>query len=128
MRVCLLSDRIFHASHCHSGLLNRLKLRQLSQMLECWQLVRYHERGTQEQDERMQATTEATATVAGIRFTKVGKLYHFDHGAFSELRAGDYVIVETVRGRQMGPGDGLHGSGRFPQPSSRAHLAPCYLA
>ena len=102
MRVCLLSDRIVRASHCHSGLLNRLKLRQLSQVLERWQLVRYHERGTQEQDDQMLATTEAAATVAGIRFTKVGKLYHFDHGAFSELRAGDYVIVETVRGRQMG--------------------------
>ena len=40
--------------------------------------------------------------VAGIRFTKVGKLYHFDFSAFPDLKAGDYVIVETTRGRQMG--------------------------
>ncbi|MCY3946467.1 MAG: regulatory iron-sulfur-containing complex subunit RicT [Anaerolineaceae bacterium] len=50
----------------------------------------------------MAVTQEATTTVAGVRFTKVGKLYHFDHSAFPELVAGDYVIVETVRGRQMG--------------------------
>jgi cell fate regulator YaaT (PSP1 superfamily) len=41
-------------------------------------------------------------TVAGVRFTKVGKLYHFDYSDFPELQAGDYVIVETARGRQMG--------------------------
>lgn len=40
--------------------------------------------------------------VAGVRFTKVGKLYHFDFSEFPELKAGDFVIVETVRGRQMG--------------------------
>ncbi len=39
--------------------------------------------------------------VAGVRFTKVGKLYHFDvYG--HQVSAGDYVIVETARGRQMG--------------------------
>ncbi len=41
-------------------------------------------------------------TVAGVRFTKVGKLYHFDYSAYADLKAGDYVIVETARGRQMG--------------------------
>ena len=50
----------------------------------------------------MQAATTQASTVAGIRFTKVGKLYHFDHSAFPEVVAGDFVIVETRRGRQMG--------------------------
>lgn len=40
--------------------------------------------------------------VAGVRFTKVGKLYHFDYSEFPDLQAGDYVIVETTRGRNMG--------------------------
>lgn len=40
--------------------------------------------------------------VAGVRFTRVGKLYHFDYQDFPELQAGDYVIAETARGRQMG--------------------------
>lgn len=40
--------------------------------------------------------------IAGVRFTKIGKLYHFDTTAFPELEAGDYVIVETARGRQLG--------------------------
>lgn len=41
-------------------------------------------------------------TVAGVRFTKVGKLYHFDYSSYPELKSGDFVIVETLRGRQMG--------------------------
>lgn len=45
---------------------------------------------------------ENQRTVAGVRFTKVGKLYHFDYSAFPDVQAGDYVIVETMRGRQMG--------------------------
>jgi cell fate regulator YaaT (PSP1 superfamily) len=40
--------------------------------------------------------------VAGVRFNKVGKLYHFDFNAYPELQVGDFVIVETTRGRQMG--------------------------
>lgn len=40
--------------------------------------------------------------IAGVRFTKIGKLYHFDYGEFPEVKAGDYVIVETARGRNMG--------------------------
>ncbi len=40
--------------------------------------------------------------IAGVRFTKVGKLYHFDVTANPEIQPGDHVIVETTRGRQMG--------------------------
>ncbi len=40
--------------------------------------------------------------VAGVRFTKVGKLYHFDYSEFPELSSGEHVIVETARGRHMG--------------------------
>lgn len=47
-------------------------------------------------------TLERQHTVAGIRFHRVGKLYHFDYGAFPDLQVGDHVIVDTARGRQMG--------------------------
>lgn len=40
--------------------------------------------------------------VAGVRFQKVGKLYHFDYAEYPGLKQGDYVIVNTRRGRQMG--------------------------
>ncbi|MEL6307289.1 MAG: regulatory iron-sulfur-containing complex subunit RicT [Chloroflexota bacterium] len=40
--------------------------------------------------------------IVGIRFTKVGKLYHFLYDEHPDIQRGDYVIVETVRGRQMG--------------------------
>ncbi len=44
----------------------------------------------------------AQPRVAGVRFTKVGKLYHFLCDEYPDLQPGDFVIVETVRGRQMG--------------------------
>lgn len=47
-------------------------------------------------------TIEQQRTVAGVRFQRVGKLYHFDYSEYPELQVGDYVIVETTRGRQMG--------------------------
>jgi cell fate regulator YaaT (PSP1 superfamily) len=44
-----------------------------------------------------------TESVVGVRFQKLGKLYHFrlvgDHGV---IDPGDHVIVETKRGRQLG--------------------------
>lgn len=40
--------------------------------------------------------------VAGVRFIKIGKLYHFDLSEYPHLQVGDYVIVETARGRNMG--------------------------
>lgn len=45
---------------------------------------------------------ENSELVAGVRFQKIGKLYHFDYGGYPELKQGDYVIVDTRRGRQMG--------------------------
>ena len=38
----------------------------------------------------------------GIRFQKLGKLYHFKVGAHKDLNPGDYVVVETKRGKQLG--------------------------
>jgi cell fate regulator YaaT (PSP1 superfamily) len=40
--------------------------------------------------------------VVGIRFQKVGKIYHFDARKFRNLRAGDFAVVETSRGKQLG--------------------------
>lgn len=38
----------------------------------------------------------------GIRFQKLGKLYHFKVGEEKDLEPGDHVIVETKRGSQLG--------------------------
>lgn len=40
--------------------------------------------------------------IIGIRFQKVGKIYHFDATAFSDIRIGDFAVVETSRGNQLG--------------------------
>ncbi len=41
------------------------------------------------------------ATVVGVRFRNMGKLYYFDPGQI-EVNAGDGVIVETARGMEYG--------------------------
>jgi cell fate regulator YaaT (PSP1 superfamily) len=40
--------------------------------------------------------------IVGIRFQKVGKVYHFDASQCEEIRVGDFAVVETTRGRQLG--------------------------
>ena len=40
--------------------------------------------------------------IVGIRFQKVGKIYHFDASNFRDLKAGDFAVVDTSRGRQLG--------------------------
>ena len=39
--------------------------------------------------------------VVGVRFKKAGKIYYFDPGELS-ISAGEFVIVETVRGIEYG--------------------------
>jgi cell fate regulator YaaT (PSP1 superfamily) len=46
--------------------------------------------------------TEQQRFVAGVRFHRVGKLYHFDYSEYPDLKVGDFVIVDSTRGRQMG--------------------------
>lgn len=45
--------------------------------------------------------TETQPNIVGVRFSKIGKVYHFD-AKMSDLRVGDSVIVETSRGWQLG--------------------------
>lgn len=52
--------------------------------------------------EQLTILPRVSARVARIRFQRVGKLYHFNGSAFPEAVKGDYVIVDTLRGRQMG--------------------------
>ena len=40
--------------------------------------------------------------IAGIRFSKGGKVYHFDASSIPDLKVGDAVVVETSRGWQLG--------------------------
>jgi cell fate regulator YaaT (PSP1 superfamily) len=40
--------------------------------------------------------------IVGIRFAKIGKVYHFDASRLPSLQPGDHVIVETSRGWQLG--------------------------
>lgn len=42
------------------------------------------------------------AFVVGIRFSKVGKLYHFDASRIQNILLDDRVVVETSRGLQLG--------------------------
>jgi len=48
------------------------------------------------------AKPEPRQKLVGIRFQPVGKVYHYNQAGFDDLKAGDWVVVDTVRGRQMG--------------------------
>lgn len=40
--------------------------------------------------------------IIGIRFQKIGKVYHFSTPGDTDVQPGDYVVVETSRGKQLG--------------------------
>ena len=40
--------------------------------------------------------------IIGVRFTKIGKVYHFDSTPLPDIKAGEHVIVDTARGRHLG--------------------------
>jgi hypothetical protein len=40
--------------------------------------------------------------IIGVRFTKIGKIYHFDSSTLPDVKKGEHVIVDTVRGKHLG--------------------------
>lgn len=46
--------------------------------------------------------SETKLHIVGVRFSKIGKIYHFDASSINDLTIGDQVIVETARGWQLG--------------------------
>ena len=49
----------------------------------------------------MEQTTEPVVVV-GVRFSKIGKIYHFAAEAMTDIKVSDMVVVETSRGWQLG--------------------------
>ncbi len=48
-------------------------------------------------------TMQVSAYIVGVRFQKAGKIYHFDASQFQDsVMPGDYVLVDTSRGIQLG--------------------------
>ncbi len=47
-------------------------------------------------------TDVQTSNVVGVRFQKLGKLYHFKVREGDQIEPGDHVVLETKRGRQLG--------------------------
>ena len=45
---------------------------------------------------------QSSHNVIAVRFSKVGKLYHFEAESNLEINPGDHVVVETARGWQLG--------------------------
>jgi cell fate regulator YaaT (PSP1 superfamily) len=45
--------------------------------------------------------------IVGVRFSKVGKIYHFDATKIGEVQSCDMVVVETSRGWQLGEVTGI---------------------
>jgi len=40
--------------------------------------------------------------IIGVRFNKIGKVYHFDSTTLPDVQPGEHVIVETTRGKHLG--------------------------
>ncbi|PWH16201.1 MAG: stage 0 sporulation protein [Anaerolineae bacterium] len=40
--------------------------------------------------------------IVGVRFQKAGKIYHFNASTCPDIQIGDFAVVETSRGRQVG--------------------------
>ncbi len=40
--------------------------------------------------------------IIGVRFTKIGKIYHFDSTPLPDIAKGEHVIVDTARGKHLG--------------------------
>jgi cell fate regulator YaaT (PSP1 superfamily) len=40
--------------------------------------------------------------IVGVRFSQIGKAYHFDASSIAHIKVGDHVIVDTSRGKQLG--------------------------
>ena len=40
--------------------------------------------------------------IIGVRFTKIGKIYHFDSTQLPDIQKGEHVIVDTARGKHLG--------------------------
>ena len=51
------------------------------------------------------------AHIVGIRFHGGGKTYHFNASSVPEIKKGEYVIVETSRGQQLGQVVSFQGPG-----------------
>jgi cell fate regulator YaaT (PSP1 superfamily) len=43
-----------------------------------------------------------TTTIIGVRFTKIGKIYHFNSNTVPDVGVGEHVIVDTSRGKHLG--------------------------
>jgi cell fate regulator YaaT (PSP1 superfamily) len=41
-------------------------------------------------------------SIIGVRFTKIGKVYHFDASSLGQIQTGEHVVVDTARGRHLG--------------------------
>ncbi len=41
-------------------------------------------------------------SIIGVRFTRVGKVYHFDATSLGAVATGEHVVVDTSRGRHLG--------------------------
>ncbi len=46
--------------------------------------------------------TPMQTNIIGVRFTKIGKIYHFDSSTLPDVKKGEHVIVDTVRGKHLG--------------------------
>jgi cell fate regulator YaaT (PSP1 superfamily) len=50
----------------------------------------------------MTSRAQDSKLIAGVRFHPTGKIYHFNASGKADLQPGDFALVETIRGKQLG--------------------------
>ena len=63
-----------------------------------------------------------TQKIIGVRFQNAGKIYHFNASNHPDVQAGDYVIVETSRGTQLGEVANIVSDPTKPRDGSWKHI------
>ncbi len=53
-------------------------------------------------DDKFQSERKGERYIVGLRFQRVGKIYYFDASNVLDLKPGDYAVVDTSRGCQLG--------------------------
>lgn len=68
--------------------------------------------------------TSSEIRIVGVRFHEAGRLYHFDASDHQDVQIGDFVIVETSRGRMLGQVMGVIPSDRADLETTKPVLRP----
>lgn len=67
-----------------------------------WKTIKKNNSGMAEAESQYGIIHPMQPQIIGVRFTKLGKIYHFDGSAVPDVQVGEHVIADTSRGKNLG--------------------------